>query len=208
MPAGTYRITVEDNGRSPQTRDVRFGSGYEKSAKFRLLTPLEAEREARTLHQSCGSTSHDSPPGSLQDLLARADAVVAGRIAAAVLDPDYGSGSYPSVLTRYDLRLSEVIKPHPQLTAIGSMARVAHLAGELEWGDKNVSACERFVMQSGESYVLFLTWNERQRAFMPLSGDAFIANITTGSVAPIRVSYTASPIIQERKRSVGVTVFE
>jgi hypothetical protein len=199
VPSGTYRITVEGDGRPPQTRDVRFGSGYEKSAIFRLLTPPEVQTEARTLHRSCGSTSHDNPPGSLQDLLARADAVVVGRIATAVLDPDYGSDSYPSVLTRYDLQLSEVVKRHPLLPATGAMARLAHLAGELEWGDKNVSACERFVMRSGESYLLFLTWNEQRRAFMPLSGNAFIANITSGELAPIRVSYTASPIIQERK---------
>jgi hypothetical protein len=65
--------------------------------------------------------------------------------------------------------------------------------------DQRSGACERYTMRSGESNVLFLTWNDQRRAFLPLSGNAFIAHITNGEVAPIRVSYTPSPIIQERK---------
>lgn len=199
--SGTYRITVERDGFAPRTRDVKFGSGYETAVTFRLLTPPEAEKEGRTVLQGCFS-SHETSPRSLPELISRADAIVVGRIATAVLDPDYRGEYSPTVLTRYDVHGIEILKPHPQLT--GASVPLTHLAGEMEWGDKNIVGCSGLAMRSGETYVLFLTWDDQRRTFTPLSGSAYIVNITSGEVGPIRLSYTLAPALHEHKGQTAV----
>jgi hypothetical protein len=57
-------------------------------------------------------------------------------------------------------------------------------AGELDWGNEVLLGCNRETMRAGEMFVLFLMWSERVHAFMPMGGNALLANITSGEVAP------------------------
>jgi carboxypeptidase family protein len=187
-PEGTYRVTVEASGYVPQTKDVRFGHGLPPTLTVRLLTPEETERAARTI----GGCISESSPRTLSGATAGADAIVVGRINSAVLDPDY-SYQAPWVLTRYDLQLLDVIKPHDRLVGASHIA-ILHNAGELDWGMYIDRGCYR-EMRTGETFVLFLRWNEDRHAFAPMGGDALIGNITSGEVAPIRASVTPGPIV-------------
>ena len=75
---------------------------------------------------------------------------------------------------------------------------VAHALAEDEhfrWGNEVLLGCNRETMRAGEMFVLFLTWNERVHAFMPMGRNTLLANITSGEVAPIRASFTAGPIV-------------
>jgi hypothetical protein len=193
-PSGIYRVTGTLDGRVPQTRDIKVCSGCDKTATFRLLTPSESARAARTVTQGCIS-SHETRPESFPQVVSRADAVVVGRLASATLDPVYGEDNYPSLLTRYGIDVTDILKPHGQVTA--SQLAVIHLAGELEWGKEILVGCEGPPMPVGETYVLFLTWHEQRRGFVLLSGGAFTAKVSTGDVAPVRLTYTAPAVMRE-----------
>lgn len=194
---GMYRVVTDANGYERQLHDVRFGWGYSDTLTVRLLTPSEAERASRTIHRTC-----EVPwtPDTLAKATAGADAIVVGRIGSAILDPDYSlNDTYPTVLTRYDVQLLDVIKPHARLAANAVRAAIVHSAGELDWGDRVLLGCNRETMRAGEMFVVFLTWSERVHAFMPMGGNTLLANITSGEVAPIRASYTAGPIVNAAK---------
>jgi len=194
-PEGTYRVIVEANGYVPQTKDVRFGHGLPPTLTVRLLTPEEAERAARTIGGCVESVESDARWWTLPETIARADAIVVGRINSAVLDPDYSDPyPYPRVLTRYDVELLDVIKPHVRL-ADASRIAIVHSAGELDWGAYIVRGCSRETMRTGETFVLFLKWSEDKHAFAPMGGDALIGNVTSGEVAPIRASVTPGPVV-------------
>lgn len=194
---GMYRVVIEANGYERQSHDVRFGWGYSDTLTVRLLTPPEAERDSRTIARYCEDTG---APDTLAKATAGADAIVVGRIGSAILDPDYSLiDTYPTVLTRYDVELLDVIKPHARLAANAARVAIVHSAGELDWGDKILLGCNRETMRAGELFVLFLTWSERVHAFMPTGGNTLLANITSGEVAPIRASYTAGPIVTAAK---------
>lgn len=192
---GNYRVVVDANGYVPQSRDVKFESGYSDTLTVRLLTPVEAERASRTVFRGCPS-SHDTVPDTLTKAVAKADAVVVGRIVTTILDPDYSKpDTTPTVVTRYDVQLLEVIKPHTRLAPNSAGVKVVHFAGEIDWGQQIVRECDYFTMRPGETFVLFLSWNDRAGAFIPMNGNAMVANLTSGDVAPIRGSYTAGPIV-------------
>ena len=162
---------------------------------MRLLTPEEAERAARTIGGCVESVESDARWWTLPETIARADAIVVGRINSAVLDPDYSDPyPYPRVLTRYDVELLDVIKPHVRL-ADASRIAIVHSAGELDWGAYIVRGCSRETMRTGETFVLFLKWSEDKHAFAPMGGDALIGNVTSGEVAPIRASVTPGPVV-------------
>ena len=56
---------------------------------------------------------------------AGADAIVVGRIGSVILDPDYSlNDTYRTVLTRYDVQLLDVIKPHARLAADAARAAI------------------------------------------------------------------------------------
>jgi hypothetical protein len=163
----------------------------------RLLTPSEAERASRTIARNC---EFPDAPDTLAKATAGADTVVVGRIGSAVLDPDYSvTDTHPTVLTRYDVQLLEVIKPHARLAANAARVAIVHSAGELDWDNKVLLGCNRDTMRVGEMFVMFLTWSERFHAFMPMGSNMLLANITSGEVAPIRASYTAGPIVTAAK---------
>ena len=196
-PPGTYRVVVEANGYERQSRDVEFGWGYGDTFTVRLLTPIEAERASRTVVPMCESPA---PPETMAKATAATDAIVIGSIGTALLDPHFAvTAERPSVLTRYDVQLLEVIKPHARLAANAARVAVVHLAGEVDWGDKVLLGCNRETMRAGETFVMFLTWSERLHAFMPMGGNTLLANITSGNVAPIRASFTAGPIVAAAK---------
>jgi hypothetical protein len=54
-------------------------------------------------------------------------------------------------------------------------------------------------MQQGELYVMFLVWNEYYHMLMPTYTSAFLANITTGVVTPMRRTREISPVITSLK---------
>jgi hypothetical protein len=192
-PPGTYRVVVDANGYERQSRDVKFGSGYSDTLTARLLTPTEADRVSRMIWRNC---EFPAAPDTMAKAVAAADAIVVGRIGTAWLDPGFAvPDALPTVLTRYDVQLLEVIKPHARLAANAARVAVVHSAGELEWGNEVLLGCNRETMRAGEMFVLFLTWNERVHAFMPMGSNTLLANITSGEVAPIRASFTAGPIV-------------
>ncbi len=200
-PPGAYRVVIEANGYERQSRDVKFGWGYSDTLTMRLLTPTEAERAWRTVIPMCHSPA---APDTMAKAVAAADAIVVGRIDTALLDPAFAApDARPSVLTRYDVQLLEVIKPHARLAANTARVAVVHLAGEFDWDNKVFLGCNRETMRAGEMFVLFLTWSERVHAFMPMGGNALLANFTSGEVAPIRASFTAGPIVTEAKRQTA-----
>jgi hypothetical protein len=47
--------------------------------------------------------------------------------------------------------------------------------------------------------VMFLVWHDYYNVLMPIHASAFLANITTGVVAPMRRTREISPVIAERK---------
>ena len=194
-PPGTYRVIVEADGYAPQTRDVKFGWGNSDTMTIRLLTPIESERASRTYFRGC--RTHDSPPvDTLPHAAAAADAIVVGRIVTAVPDPDFSAGDAdPEVRTRYDLQLLDVVKPHVNLTSTARSVGIVHEAGELDWGSRVLVGCQGVTMRAGEVFVLFLAWNERLHTFTPMGGSGLIANITSGSVAPIRASVTPGAVV-------------
>jgi Carboxypeptidase regulatory-like domain len=196
-PPGAYRVVVEANGYERQSRDVKFGSAYSDTLTIRLLTPTEADRASRTIIRMCESPA---PPDTMAQATAAADAIVIGRIGTALLDPHFAvTAERPSVLTRYDVQLLEVIKPHARLAANAARVAVVHFAGEFDWGHKVFLGCNRETMRAGETFVLFLTWSERVHAFMPMGGNTLLANITSGEVAPIRASFSAGAIVTAAK---------
>jgi Carboxypeptidase regulatory-like domain len=112
-PPGTYRVVVEANGYERQSHDVKFEWGYSDTLTVRLLTPTEAERVSWTIATMCESPA---PPDSLAKAVAAADAIVVGRIGTALLDPDFAvPDARPTALSRYDVQLVEVVKPHARL---------------------------------------------------------------------------------------------
>jgi hypothetical protein len=122
------------------------------------------------------------------------EAIVVGRIRTAVLDPD-DTMPYPTVRTRYDVELTDVIKPHAHLAMTARHIAVVQSAGELDWGTDVVLGCSQKTMRPGEVYVLFLTWSDQVQAFMPWNGNALLADITNDTVAPFRVLDTPAAII-------------
>ena len=192
---GTYRVTVEGNGYVAQTRDVKFEWGFSDTMTVRLLTPIESEREARTILRGC--RPHDGPPvDTLPKAAAAADAILVGRVVTAVVEPDFSSGDAdPEVRTRYNVQLVDVIKPNPNLTHSGQTVAVLHNAGELDWGSRVLRACQGPTLRPSELFVLFLAWNERLHVFTPLGGSGLIANITNSDVAPIRPILTPGAVV-------------
>src|SRR5262249_34453751 len=152
------------NGFVPQTGDVTIGFAQKRTATVRLLTAGESERRARTVGLAC---EFSSAPETLPALVSGSDAIVVGRIRTAVLDPDYTAATHPSVLTRYDVDLTDVIKPHQHLATTAQHVALVQSAGELEWGKDALVGCSQKTMRPGEIYVLFLTWNDHLQTFVP-----------------------------------------
>jgi hypothetical protein len=197
LAPGSYRVTVDADGFVPQTIDTAH-AWERQSLRVRLLTPKEAERAKKSsvMIDVCGP----APPSSIAALVALSDAIVVARIARAQLDADYSYGmAWPVVRTLYDTQLLDIIKPHPSLPAKAGVVSIMHSAGELELEDMIVPSLERTPMQEGDVYVMFLVWHDHYNMLMPTSANAFLANITTGVVAPMRKTRVISPVIAQRK---------
>jgi hypothetical protein len=107
--------------------------------------------------------------------------------------------AFPVVRTLYDIQLLDIIKPHPSLTAKAGVASIMHSAGELELEDRIFNGLEHTPMREGDVYVMFLVWHDYYQMLMPAYASAFLANITTGVVAPMRRTRLISPVIAQRK---------
>ena len=197
LAPGSYRVTVDADGFVPQTIDTAH-AWERQSLRVRLLTPKQAERAKKSSVSInvCGPAR----PSSIAALVALSDAIVVARISRAQLDADYSYGmAWPVVRTLYDIQLLDIIKPHPSLPAKAGPASIMHSAGELELEDMIVPSLEVTPMQEGDVYVMFLVWHDHYNMLMPTSANAFLANITTGVVAPMRKTRVISPVIAQRK---------
>lgn len=196
LPPGKYRVVIGADGFVPQTRDIGIGFAQKPTSTVRLLTPVESERRARSLFRPCSPWESSSEPQTLPALVSGSDAIVVGRIRTAVLDPDYTAPDYPVVLTRYDVELPDVIKPHAHLATTTRHIALVQSAGELDWGKDVLVGCSGgHTMRPGEIYVLFLTWNDHSQMFMLTRENDLLADITSDSVTPFRVLDTPAAII-------------
>jgi hypothetical protein len=109
-----------------------------------------------------------APPKQLDQLLATADAAVLVRIEnmkfEARVNPAVGRADD---VTKYDLRVVAVFKPHPMLSPSGGMLTITRKGGQhTENGTVVRSAVVGFEdFQPNETYVLFLSWNNRTSEF-------------------------------------------
>jgi hypothetical protein len=194
---GRYRVTVDADGFASQTIDTGHDS-EQRALRVRLLTPEEARKAKKgsTVIDVCGP----APPSSVATLVATSDAIVVARIMRAQLDADYTiDTTYPQIRTLYDIQLLDTIKPHPLLGPRAGIVSIMHNAGELELEDRIVNGLEHTPMREGDVYVMFLVWHDYYQMMMPAYASAFLANITTGVVAPMRRTRQISPVIARRK---------
>jgi hypothetical protein len=197
LAPGRFRVTVVADGFALQTIDTTHEWGR-RSLTVRLLTPEEAEKAKRPTAQI--GVCPPEAPSSIPALVAVSDAIVVARVVSGKLEADYTSGiHYPTVRTLYDIALIETIKPHQRLTGSTGTLTIVHGAGEVDLGDMIVLGIERTPMRQGEVYVMFLVWNEHYRMLMPTYTSAFLANITTGVVTPMRRTREISPLIASRR---------
>jgi hypothetical protein len=116
-----------------------------------------------------------NPPSTLDDLVARSDAVIIARIKRAI---DRSSGQ--QARTDYEIVLSETVKGHVELT---STAVVCRGIGTIDQPHRTVRVFQpNFpAFQPGAEYLLFLRWDDAKKCFFSEFGP-------TGSALVDRVS--------------------
>jgi hypothetical protein len=126
-----------------------------------------------TVAQTSGSvlpifTDYDAPPTQLNRLVGIADAVAAVRVEAirfeSRMDPIVARAED---VTKYDVRILEVLKPHPMFPPPQGSFTLTRRGGQHTENGRIVRSAVRGFedfQQNGE-YVLFLTWNARTNDF-------------------------------------------
>jgi hypothetical protein len=111
---------------------------------------------------------YDAAPPTLSELSAASDAVVVVRVEAIRFEsvPDSISRR-PTDVTKYTLRLLDVLKSHPKLSPIGGIMELPRKGGQhVENGIVIRSAVRGFEdFVANHDYVLFLSWNSRTSSF-------------------------------------------
>ena len=85
----------------------------------------------------------------------------------------------------------------------GLMMPLTHMAGEMDWGDKNVAGCDRYTMRPGDTYVLCLTWDDARRTFRAAVRWGPHREHHDRGTRAHSLSYKPSPLIPQRKGHDG-----
>jgi hypothetical protein len=134
-------------------------------------------------------TDYDTPPAQLDRLVAVADAVAVVRVDAIRFE----SRTDPRVdraedVTKYDMRVLEVFKPHAMLPSSQGTLTLTRRGGQHAENGRIVrSAVHGFedFQQNGE-YVLLLTWNSRTNDFDIAYGpNGSYQLLASGTVRPL-----------------------
>ena len=125
--------------------------------------------------------NYAAPPATLEGLAQASSAVIVGRIVGADPQAEWENRGY-AVSTNYQVNVSDVLKPHPQLPVVGTVVIVKRMGGDFDAGDRVVRGVEHGFPQFsvGKTYLLFLHWNQAKATFEIRAGPNGAYRISNG----------------------------
>jgi hypothetical protein len=151
-----------------------------------LSLPIYDQLSPQKPVQTSESTvNYAAPPTTLQGLASLSSAVILGRVVGSRTEAEWENVGY-NVFTDYTVNITDVLKNHPQLPALGTDVTIRRLGGDFDAGDRIIRGVEHDFPQfsTGEVFLLFLHWNQVRSTFEVRSGPNGAYRISSGKLEP------------------------
>jgi hypothetical protein len=170
---------------------------------FSLASQVPGKKPIQT---SEAVVDYAAPPATLEGFARLASAVIVGEIAGANAATEWENRGQ-TVFTNYQIKISEVLKPHAQLPVVGTVVAVKRLGGDWDAGNHIVRGIEHGFppFSIGETYLLFLQWNDSRSTFEIRAGPSGAYRLSNGVVESNGRSVLAA---NQKGRSVASVLAE